>query len=116
MATQHRGSVTLVLGCMFSGKTSELFRRIRRSVAAKQTCLLIKYSNDVRYTSEAQVVSHNQDSISHCATYVTDHLMNNVELQAQVKLCTVIGIDEGQFVRVSFFSSFFPTPTFMCSR
>lgn len=53
------GTIELILGPMFSGKTTELLRRIRRHAAARKTCLLVKHSSDDRYGS-ALVTTHDQ--------------------------------------------------------
>ena len=46
------GSVALILGPMFSGKSTELLRRIRRYTVAQRKCLVVKYSRDTRYSTE----------------------------------------------------------------
>ena len=46
------GHIEIVLGPMFSGKTTELIRRIRRYKHGNKRCLLIKYKNDTRYSEE----------------------------------------------------------------
>jgi thymidine kinase len=46
------GQIQLILGSMFSGKTSELMRRVRRYMVAKRKCLVIKYALDKRYSDE----------------------------------------------------------------
>ncbi|MEN9421903.1 MAG: hypothetical protein RLZZ107_1382 [Bacteroidota bacterium] len=51
------GSIEVICGSMFSGKTEELFRRLRRAQFANQAILLVKPSVDERYASE-EVVSH----------------------------------------------------------
>ena len=51
------GSIEVICGSMFSGKTEELFRRLRRAQFANQAILLVKPSIDERYASE-EVVSH----------------------------------------------------------
>lgn len=46
------GEIQLIIGPMFSGKSSELLRRIRRYTIAKRRCIVIKYSKDTRYSHE----------------------------------------------------------------
>ena len=46
-----RGSIHVIFGPMFSGKTTELLRRMKRHLVAQQSCLLIKYAKDVRYST-----------------------------------------------------------------
>ncbi len=56
------GFITLVTGSMFSGKTEELMRTLRRFEIAKQKVVLFKPQIDNRYDAE-KVVSHNGDAI-----------------------------------------------------
>lgn len=84
------GWIEVVTGSMFSGKTEELLRRLRRATFARQKVVLFKPALDNRY-SETEVVSH--DSTSLAATVVYDSLeMLHLSKEAQV-----IGIDEAQF-------------------
>lgn len=46
------GEIQVIYGPMFSGKTSELIRRIRRYTSAKRKCIIIKYNKDNRYDDE----------------------------------------------------------------
>ena len=58
----RRGRIEVVCGSMFSGKTEELIRRLKRAKFAKQRVEIFKPAIDVRY-SEQDVVSHDQNSI-----------------------------------------------------
>ncbi|GAB1453901.1 thymidine kinase [Draconibacterium sp.] len=84
------GSIEVIAGSMFSGKTEELIRRLKRAKIAKQKVEIFKPAVDVRY-SLSEVVSHDENSI-----YSTP-----VENSANILLLTgnvdVIGIDEAQF-------------------
>lgn len=87
----HRpGRIEVVCGSMFSGKTEELIRRMKRAKFAKQKVEIFKPSMDVRY-SEQNVVSHDQNIIS----------STPVESSASILLLSsdidVVGIDEAQF-------------------
>ena len=86
----RRGRVEVVCGSMFSGKTEELIRRLRRAQFAKQKVEIFKPSIDVRY-SEEEVVSHEGNSI----------LSTPVDSSASILLMgqesDVVGIDEAQF-------------------
>ena len=53
------GSLQLIFGPMFSGKSTELMRRIRRYKIAKRNCVVIKYKADTRYSVE-KAVTHDQ--------------------------------------------------------
>lgn len=56
------GNLNLILGCMFSGKTSELLNRYNRYNIANKKCLLVKYEDDIRYDDDC-VVTHNNIKI-----------------------------------------------------
>jgi thymidine kinase len=58
MPRSNNGSITVILGPMFSGKTSELMRRMRRQTVANKKCLAIKYYHDNRYDRLALDVSN----------------------------------------------------------
>lgn len=47
---KHSGRCDLILGPMFSGKSTEMLRRIRRYTIAQKHCLVIKYARDTRYS------------------------------------------------------------------
>jgi thymidine kinase len=88
--TQKRGSIEVICGSMFSGKTEELLRRLKRAKIAGQTAEIFKPGIDVRY-SESEVVSHDRNSIP---STVADHSANILLMSSQVE---VVGIDEAQF-------------------
>ena len=85
-----RGSVEVITGSMFSGKTEELLRRLRRAMFAGQKVEIFKPALDVRY-SETRVVSHDEKSVN----------STPVENASSILLLAgdayVIGIDEAQF-------------------
>ena len=87
----HRpGRIEVVCGSMFSGKTEELIRRLRRAQFAKQKVEIFKPAIDVRY-SEEDVVSHDQ---SHIQSTPIDSSASILLLSSD---CDVVGIDEAQF-------------------
>lgn len=75
---------------MFSGKTTELFRRIKRYTIARQNCLVIKYVRDSRY-SENHASTHDREMFKATGAATIG------ELEDMAKDFDVIGIDEGQF-------------------
>ena len=85
------GWIEVVCGPMFSGKTEELIRRVRRAQYARQRVQLFKPSVDDRYDSDA-VVSHNKDSLPSVSARDVAHARELLDSQAQV-----IAIDEVQF-------------------
>ena len=84
------GSVEVICGSMFSGKTQELIRRLKRLKVAKKKFIVFKPSIDTRYKKN-KIVSHNKDSIN--ATVVN----NIAEIQNLISDEEVIAIDEAQF-------------------
>jgi len=59
MATPFSGHIELILGPMFSGKSTELLRRMRRFSVARMNCLLVKYKHDTRYSVQ-EVATHDR--------------------------------------------------------
>lgn len=86
----RRGSIEVVCGSMFSGKTEELIRRMKRAQFAHLRVEIFKPAIDVRY-SEEDVVSHDHNSIP---STPVDSSQNILLLASDVD---VVGIDEAQF-------------------
>lgn len=86
----RRGSIEVVCGSMFSGKTEELIRRMKRAQFARLNVEIFKPAIDVRY-SEEDVVSHDHNSIP---STPVDSSQNILLLANDVD---VVGIDEAQF-------------------
>ncbi|XP_076879689.1 thymidine kinase, cytosolic [Brachyhypopomus gauderio] len=85
-----RGQIQVIFGPMFSGKSTELMRRVRRFQIAQYCCLVIKYAKDVRY-SDKGMSTHDRNTMDAVpANCLID--VRPVALDA-----SVIGIDEGQF-------------------
>ena len=84
------GSIEVICGSMFSGKTEELIRRIRRAQFANQKIAMFKPCIDVRY-SEEDVVSHDS---KHLRSFPVDSPAKMLEL---AKGADVVGVDEAQF-------------------
>jgi thymidine kinase len=87
---KETGWIEVIAGCMFSGKTEELIRRLRRAQIAKQTVKIFKPRIDTRY-SESDIVSHSEQSLP--SILISD--IN--EITEFAKDAQVIGIDEAQF-------------------
>ncbi|MCU0413403.1 MAG: thymidine kinase [Ignavibacteriaceae bacterium] len=84
------GWIEVITGCMFSGKTEELIRRLRRAQIAKQKVKIFKPRIDARY-SENSIVSHNEQSLP---SILIDDIIEVLKLSEDAQ---VIGIDEAQF-------------------
>ncbi len=89
-ATGKRGSIEVITGSMFSGKTEELIRRLRRAQFAGLKVEIFKPSLDKRY-SETRVVSHDDKSI------VSTPVDNASAILLYAGDVNVVGIDEAQF-------------------
>lgn len=89
--THRPGRIEVVCGSMFSGKTEELIRRMKRAKFAKQKVEIFKPSLDTRY-SDVDVVSHDQHSIP---STPIDSSSTIALLSSDID---VVGIDEAQFL------------------
>jgi thymidine kinase len=85
------GWIEVITGSMFSGKSEELIRRLRRAQIARQRVQIFKPAIDSRY-SENHIVSHSELRIESQAVGSAREILALVELNT-----TVVGIDEGQF-------------------
>jgi thymidine kinase len=84
------GWIEVITGCMFSGKTEELIRRLRRAQIAKQKVKIFKPKIDSRY-SKNSIVSHNEQSLP---SILIEDIIEVLDLANDAQ---VIGIDEAQF-------------------
>ena len=92
----QRGSIQLVTGPMFSGKTTELLHRLRRLGFAKRRVMLVRYCRDTRYSADA-VATHDRFTAcgASCKTFSVSCL---ADLPPGVTDgFDVVGVDEGQF-------------------
>jgi len=87
---RETGWIEVIAGCMFSGKTEELIRRLRRAKIAKQKVVIFKPNIDTRYSTNS-IVSHSDQSLPSILIKDVKEILDLVE-DAQV-----IGIDEAQF-------------------
>jgi thymidine kinase len=85
------GSIEVIVGSMYSGKTEELIRRLRRAQIARQRVEIFKPAIDDRYAKDA-IVSHSELRIPSRAVKKAEDVLKHAH-EAQV-----IGIDEGQFL------------------
>ncbi|WP_102408863.1 thymidine kinase [Parabacteroides bouchesdurhonensis] len=85
-----KGRIEVICGSMFSGKTEELIRRLKRATFAKQRVEIFKPAMDTRY-SEENVVSHDRNAIS---STPVDSSASILLFSSEVD---VVGIDEAQF-------------------
>ncbi len=88
--SKQSGWMEVICGSMFSGKTEELIRRLRRAEMAGQTVEIFKPQIDTRYGLE-EVVSHNLNKIR------STPVESSNEILLLGSTCDVVGIDEAQF-------------------
>ena len=88
---RHPGWIEVITGSMFSGKSEELIRRLRRAQIARQKVQIFKPLVDDRF-SDDHIVSHSDMRIASCAVRSSDELARSVDDDTEV-----VGIDEGQF-------------------
>lgn len=87
---EKNGWIEVICGCMFSGKTEELIRRLNRALIAQQKVEIFKPSIDKRY-HEVKIVSHAEREIRSTPVDFADDIM------LLAGECDVVGIDEAQF-------------------
>ncbi len=87
---QRSGWIEVICGSMFSGKTEELIRRLKRAKIANQKVEIFKPKVDTRY-DERKVVSHDENSI------LATPIKHSSELLELAKDVAVVGVDEAQF-------------------
>lgn len=88
---KQSGWMEVICGSMFSGKTEELIRRLRRAEMAGQQVEIFKPKIDTRYDEE-EVVSHNQNKIK------STPVESSNEILLLGSTCDVVAIDEAQFL------------------
>ena len=88
---QTFGTLEVITGSMFCGKTEELIRRLRRATIAKQKVQVFKPVIDNRY-AYSKVMSHSGADYQACPVNTSQEILDNLEPDV-----TVVGIDEAQF-------------------
>lgn len=87
---RNTGWIEVIAGCMFSGKTEELIRRIRRAEIARQRVAIFKPRIDNRFSSD-HIVSHSE------ARLLSTVVEKSSDILPRSSDAQVIGVDEGQF-------------------
>jgi thymidine kinase len=88
------GRLSIILGCMFAQKTTELLRRIRQYKAIGYSVLVVNYAGDTRYGTD-KIISHNTDSYDALCVSSLKHVSSLVESG----IYQVVIIDEVQFFK-----------------
>jgi thymidine kinase len=89
----HAGSIDVVCGSMFCGKTEELIRLLRRAEIARQIVQVFKPAIDIRYDSGVKVTSHAGMAFDAIPIKKASEILDKLN-----KDTTVVGIDEAQFL------------------
>lgn len=95
----RQGRIEVVCGSMFSGKTEELIRRIKRATFARQRVVIFKPQIDTRY-SEEEVVSHDRNAVMSVPLSTSGEILDYLSSHATSTDgydFDVVGIDEAQF-------------------
>src|SRR3989344_9558737 len=96
MTDFNRGSLEVVCGPMFSGKSEELIRRVKRVEISGKSFLLFKPSMDSRYDA-AHVVSHDHRKLEAVVTGTGTDAVRDMEDMVKAKQPEVVAFDEGNF-------------------
>ena len=98
LGEKHRqGRIEVICGSMFSGKTEELIRRMKRATFARQRVVIFKPQLDKRY-SEANVVSHDRNEIPSTPIAKASDIITSLARTKDGEFdIDVVGIDEAQF-------------------
>ena len=94
-APNRSGWIEVITGSMFSGKSEELIRRVRRVQIARQKVQLFKPRVDARYSS-GEIVSHSEMKMPSQVVAGASEILEHVDPETQV-----VAIDEGQFFDMS---------------
>ena len=93
--SNNSGILEIVTGSMFSGKSEELIRRVRRAKYAKQKTVVFKHAIDKRFEDDdVNIISHGKDRIEAILASNTKEMDNYLEENPGIK---VVGVDEAQF-------------------
>src|ERR1700757_2670126 len=90
--TGNVGWIEVICGPMFSGKSEELIRRLRRAMIARKRVEVFKPTIDNRYSAE-EIVSHGDARMNSQVVKDAAEIMNRIDWRSEV-----IGIDEGNFM------------------
>ena len=90
------GYLVLILGPMFSGKSTEMIRRVRRIMSKNKSIIVIKHSSDTRY-SQNSICSHDKLKIDCISLQNISDLFDNDEYVTKFNKSKYVAIEEGQF-------------------
>jgi thymidine kinase len=93
------GRLEVITGCMFSGKTEELIRRLERVRIARKNIVLFKPTIDTRYSQRAIVTHYGRQFSAHLLPSGDEelHVLDEIAGAGQIDAATVVAFDEGNF-------------------
>ena len=91
------GRIELIIGCMYSGKTSQLLSLIKRYKSIKTNMMVINYLEDTRYGNDNKIYSHDKNSIEAIPLDNLNKLVTDSKYREQYREAETIFINEGQF-------------------
>ena len=94
----YGGSIHVILGCMFSGKTTELLRNVKRYQSVGRTTMVINYSMDTRY-GDNSVISHDSMDVPAFMISNLNDIFQDENLHNEYKNSQYLFINEGQFFK-----------------
>jgi thymidine kinase len=87
------GRIELIIGCMYSGKTTEFMRRIMRYKTLNKKIIIYTHSSDTRYSEAGTISTHNRDSMS----AIPKNSLKDIIDSDEFKNSDIICIEEAQF-------------------
>jgi thymidine kinase len=87
------GRLELIIGCMYSGKTTELMRRIQMYQVLKKKIIVYTHSNDTRYSDSGNIATHNRNVMS----AIPLSKLDGSDTKEEYKCADIIFIEEAQF-------------------
>jgi thymidine kinase len=94
--SQYSGQINLFIGCMFSGKTSELIHTVRRFKSIGKKVMVINYSEDTRYGNQ-KIITHDLVGIEAYMIKNLQDIIEDIEYKKVFDESEIICINEGQF-------------------
>ena len=92
--TPAAGRIELIIGCMYSGKTTEIIRRIQMYQTLKKPIAIFTHQSDTRYDVCGNIVSHNRNSIKAIPLNELS-VMREKEIYQQAE---IVLVEDGQFI------------------
>ena len=93
------GRMELIIGCMYSGKTTELLRLIERYRSIQKKMMILNYIEDTRYGNDNIIYNHNQNGVDALHLRDLNDIYQNTDYYSQYNNAEIIFINEGQFFK-----------------